>query len=71
MELTFSSGDYFVEVTYNDSPVILGGCSVSPCKALDFVGHLDSLIASTNGKSVADVCATTSIAETASKFLVQ
>ena len=71
LELTYTSGDYYVEVTYNDSPVILGGCTVSPCKALDFVGHLNDLIATTNGKNVVDVCASTSPAQSFSKFLVQ
>jgi hypothetical protein len=41
MEVTYSSGDFYVQVTYNDSPIVLGGCSTATtCKASNFVEYL-------------------------------
>lgn len=66
-----SNGDYLVEVTYNDTPVILGGCTASPCKASDFANYLGTVVASTGGKQVSEVCASAPAQKTDSKFLVQ
>ena len=65
-----SSNQFLVEVTYNDNPVTLGGCTSSPCKATDFVQYLNTVL---NGiTSVADVCNSAMEPQpTPSKFLVQ
>jgi hypothetical protein len=70
MEVTFSNNDYLVEVTYNDNPVILGGCTASPCKATDFVAYLQTLMKGFT--TVADTCsAAMAVSDKQSKFLVQ